>query len=324
MRPAAADQWRSVAEHHSKTEESVIFPGHAVVGAYLRAFRRDRKLRLTDAARTIGASAARVCRMELGTSESKPDAVHALLKSYGLYCPRCLKTINELLAPPAARDRFVDTQPGCHTRLRACEQDANRLRYFSSYLIPPAFRTHSYTTALRASDALSAHLPWSTHHSAELATEVVGPDTPTRRYGTHLWLPTTGLTTREATLILDASVLRRTVVPPGVLAEQLRALRDAAHRGRLTLRVLPLTAGASGYPGALTEITRRSTRLYVQPAARCFHYSASGSTATSAEWCFTNSENEALSAEGSLAAIEEAAIQLAQLAERDAAASWFS
>ncbi|UED86329.1 Scr1 family TA system antitoxin-like transcriptional regulator [Streptomyces profundus] len=235
-----------------------------------------------------------------------------------------MRTIDELLAPPAARDHFADTRPGCHARLRACEQDADRLRHFTSYLIPPAFRTHSYTMALRESDALYAHLPWTTHHPSQPAAEVIGPDSPSGHEGTHLWLPTTGLTTTDTTLILDASVLRRTVVPPGVLAEQLRALRDTAHHGRLTLRVLPLTAGASGYPGALTEITRRSTRLYAQPATHWISYSTAGPTAISAEWCFVNSENDALCPEGSLAAVEEAAVQLAQLAEREATASWFS
>lgn len=64
-------------------------------------------------------------------------------------------------------------------------------------------------------------------------------------------------------IILDESVLHRTIGSPTIMRDQLSALATASNRARLSIRILPFSAGA--HPGMDSRFTMISTRRHHAP-----------------------------------------------------------
>ncbi|MGQ0776630.1 MAG: helix-turn-helix domain-containing protein [Pseudonocardiales bacterium] len=233
--------------------------------AQLRTLREQAGFSGAEVAKRIGMSPSKISRIETGISGMQIEDVAALL---GLY-----------QAPAATRDELLDLvrrsgergwwtrQPGLPRLWRSLidfEAKAARVQNYEAMFVPGLLQTAEYTRAIIQGVA-------PTVSESELDNLVAA------RMARQAVL--TRASAPQFFAVVDEGVLRRPVGEPGVMYRQLQHLLAVAEQPHVTLRVVPLAAGAhAGLRGpfvimefaeepALVYLENHSTEMFLEEEA---------------------------------------------------------
>ncbi|MFE6281445.1 helix-turn-helix domain-containing protein [Streptomyces sp. NPDC057877] len=205
------------------------------LGAELRALRARLGVTSGEAARLVGWHQSKVSRIETGASGVKPADVRLLLDAYGVEDPE----LRELLLMLAGSDEgggrhhwwhaYRGVLPPTYRDFISLESQATAMRTLETSVVPGLLQTPEYARAVtRAALGGGAQDQLEALVEVRLARqEVLRSPRPLR-----------------LSAVLDEAVLRRKVGGPGVMAQQLVRLVEAARLPQVRLQVLPFAAGA--------------------------------------------------------------------------------
>lgn len=208
--------------------------GQMVLGMRLRDLRERAGCSFSEAAQALSVNSTTVRRMEKAEVGLKPPYVEKLLKTYGIPRPEidAFLSLVEEANRPGWWHRFRDVVPPWFRLYVSLEGEAGLIRAYEPHCIPGLVQTPEYARAL-----LRAGFP-----NAE-------PDELGRRV--ELRMQRQQLLHREDAprlwIVLEEQALRRPVGGPEVMRAQIDRLIEAAAEPRVTLQIMPLSAGP--HPG---------------------------------------------------------------------------
>ncbi|MQA16245.1 MAG: helix-turn-helix domain-containing protein [Pseudonocardiaceae bacterium] len=223
------------------------------VAAELRTLRERAQLSGAEVAKRLGMSPSKISRIETGNSGLQIEDVAALL---GLY-----------QVPASTRDELLDLvrrseergwwtrQPGLPKLWRSLidfEAKATRVQNYEALVVPGLLQTAEYARAI-----IQGVAPTITN--AELDNLVAS------RLARQAVL--TRASAPQFFAVLDEGALRRPVGEPGVMHRQLQHLLGAAEHPHVTLRVVPLAAGAHAGlrgPFVILEFAEEPALVYLE------------------------------------------------------------
>jgi transcriptional regulator with XRE-family HTH domain len=223
------------------------------VAAELRVLREQAGLSGAEVAKRMGMSPSKISRIETGNSGLQIEDVAALL---GLY-----------QVPASTRDELLDLvrrseergwwtrQPGLPQLWRSLidfEAKATRIQNYEALVVPGLLQTAEYTRAIIQGVA-------PTVSEAELDNLVAA------RMARQALL--TRAKAPQFFAVVDEGALRRPVGAPGVMHRQLHHLLGAAEQPHVTLRVVPLSAGAHAGlrgPFVILEFAEETALVYLE------------------------------------------------------------
>ncbi len=205
------------------------------VAAELRRLRKRAGLTTGEAGARLGLSQPKVSRMETGTTGLRLDDVAAMLGLYHVPATRREQLMD--LLRQAAEPGWVQVHgrglPEQWQALIEWEDKATALRNYQPSVLPGLVQTADYARAI-IRDTADHDLP-----EFEVDTKVAA------RLGRQ------GILSRtlppQLDVLLCEPALRVPVGGPGVLAGQLRHLLELTRRSKVTIQVIPLSAGP--HPG---------------------------------------------------------------------------
>jgi transcriptional regulator with XRE-family HTH domain len=209
------------------------------LGVELRQLRRRAGLQLIDVAGNLDCSASKISRLENGKGIPRMPDVVALMRIYDVTDDERQARLTRLVHESREQgwwerytdgvqaERFVMNAPARYTAL---ETEAVRVRSFEVAWVHGLLQVPDYTRAVLAA-LLSEH---------RTAAEVERLVELRLRRQEALVERTPPL---QLEVVLDESVLSRVVGSPGVMAAQLRALRERSVLPNVTVRVLPFGVG---------------------------------------------------------------------------------
>jgi transcriptional regulator with XRE-family HTH domain len=199
------------------------------LGARLRKLRTDSGLTINDVAERLLSSPTKISRLETGDRAPQLRDVRDLCEIYGV-APAAVTELMELarLARQPGWWQEYGLRPGSDTYV-GLEASALKIQNWEPSLIPGAFQTAEYTTAVlksfgRALDGLDQEEIGAVR--SERQKRLLGSDGP------EIWA------------IVDEAALRREVVPPDLMRVQLTRLLEISALPRVTLQTMPFSAGA--------------------------------------------------------------------------------
>ncbi|MBO0652174.1 helix-turn-helix domain-containing protein [Streptomyces triculaminicus] len=201
------------------------------LGATLRKLRARKGMTLEEAGRIVGVSKATVSRYETQAGPVKWPIVDALCREYG--ATEAERTAVVALAKDVKQqgwwNSFADSIPEHINLLLTLEDEAVREDHFACLYVPGLLQTRRYTEAVQH----ASEMRFSTEEIERLVDiRMKRQEILKRTSPPHLWV------------ILDESVVRRTVGSRDVMSEQLSHLLKANESPNITLQVLPFTKGA--------------------------------------------------------------------------------
>ncbi|MEU6112630.1 helix-turn-helix domain-containing protein [Streptomyces albidoflavus] len=213
----------------------------ALLGARIRRLRRAKGWSQTELAAKGATSQGRLAQMELGR-ETPSQTVCQLLD-------QALDADGELLALWAHIERTP--YPDWSRAFMRFEQRATRMRKYMAATVPGLLQTESYVRALltAARPSVGGALESLVRARLERRLLLTGESPP------YFWA------------ILDESVLRRPIGAPEVMREQLTYLLHMQETERVSLQVLPFSAGvhpALGGSVTVLSFDRRPDVAYLE------------------------------------------------------------
>lgn len=218
----------------------------------LREARERAGLTQNQVAEEMEWSGSKVIRIENGDVTISTNDLRSLLTFLGV---RDKTVVADLLAATRiARTRqqrawyqaeeFRDTLTDAMRKLIEYETEATEIRSYSVYYIPGPLQTQGYATALmsRYEDELSE-------------------DQRTRRVEARMRRRQALLSRSDGvqiSVMVDESVLRRTIGGPAVFADQLRDLKKKVEDGIIRVRMVPFSLDASVTNNAMFDLLRLS------------------------------------------------------------------
>lgn len=204
------------------------------LGAELRALRTRAGLTSGEAARRVGWHQSKVSRIETGRSGVRPADVRLLLDAYDVRDPELLELLVVLAGSDGdGRHRWWNAYrgllPPTYRDFISLESQASAMRTLENSVVPGLLQTPEY-----AREVTRAALDGLPDDKVDALVEVRLARQDVLRSKTPLRL----------SAVLDEGVLRRSVGGPGVMARQLRCLRDAARLPHVRIQVLPFGVGA--------------------------------------------------------------------------------
>jgi transcriptional regulator with XRE-family HTH domain len=223
------------------------------VAAELRVLREQAGLSGAEVAKRMGMSPSKISRIETGNSGLQIEDVAALL---GLY-----------QVPASTRDELLDLvrrseergwwtrQPGLPQLWRSLidfEAKATRVQNYEALFVPGLLQTAEYTRAIiqgvapTVSEAELDNLVAARMARQAVVAQVRSP---------------------PSFAAVDEGALRRPVGEPGVMHRQLHHLLGAAEQPHVTLRVVPLAAGAHAGlrgPFVILEFAEETALVYLE------------------------------------------------------------
>jgi hypothetical protein len=212
-----------------------------LVGGQLRKLRVAAGIAPERAGHHIRGSHAKISRLELGRTSFKERDVRDLLNLYGVRDPAEVEAFLELVRranEPGWWHRYNDLMPGWFETYLGLEHAASSIRTFEAQLVPGLLQTEAYARAVVALG----------HENVEATRRV-----ELRRRRQEL-LDRSGGPTLWA--ILDESVLHRSIGGTAVLREQLEHLVRMCGHLRVTIQVLPYSAGGHAALGGSFTMLR--------------------------------------------------------------------
>lgn len=210
------------------------------LGSELRRLRESRSLRLEDVAARLDVAPSTVCRIETGKAPTRTSYLAVMLDMYGIDDPD-----ERMLLEDMARDgqrkewwaAFDDLLPSGVPGFLGLESAASEVREFATDVVPGLVQVPRYAAA-----ALAASRP-------DLNDDQVKRLVVLQNYRQQL------LDASHVHLLLDESVLRRTIGAPGVMAEQLQRLLVVGARPLVRLQVLSLDTQHTVLTGSFTVLS---------------------------------------------------------------------
>lgn len=201
------------------------------LGKRMRLLREQANVTAKHAAAVIDGSVPKISRIETGKSALKRIEIEALLRAYGAGEDTITDTLNlmeEAKKPDWWEDEAAVVPIGLG-QLFNSESSAKTLRTVSSTIVFGMLQTESYARAI-----FDAHCPDDSE------------DVKARRV--KLRLRRQDLLTRsdppELIALVDEAALRREVGSRAVMREQIEHLIEMDKRPTITIKVIPLSAGA--------------------------------------------------------------------------------
>lgn len=210
---------------------------HRVLAARLRLLREVAGVSLAEAATVLGKHTMTVRRIESAETALDVGQIETLLRRYGVPPREVDRTLATVVAASRRgwwhRHRAALT-PG-QQRWIGMESAAALIRLWHPTLVPDLLRTPRYAAALHALRARAGTPDGSRPASTdEVVTLLRERQQRLHERGARLWV------------LLGEAALHTTVGGAQVMAEQRRALAEAAAREGCTLQVMPL--GAPAHP----------------------------------------------------------------------------
>jgi Domain of unknown function (DUF5753) len=171
---------------------------------------------------------SKVVRIETGTVGVSTTDLRALLGLYGLADEEKTHTLIDMARVARRRPwyaRYDHARDAGFTAFLGYEGTASEVREFQPLTIPGVLQTEDYATAIIEAN-LASHAEERRELRLKRQKMLLRQDGPFLRY------------------VLDESALRRQVGGRVVMLDQLGSLADAAGRPRVSVQVIPLTAGA--------------------------------------------------------------------------------
>lgn len=206
-------------------------PATRLVAHIARLMRQRRGLTQTELGVQIGFSAAAVSAMETNAQPASDEMLVAMERTIG----------DDIGIFLAARDYVrLDKYPEQFKNYALLEQEAMGLRVYATLVVHGLFQTKAYARALIG----GGYPPLSDDRVDELVEA---------RMARKALLDRDPVALIE--VVLEESVLRRTIGSHEVMRDQLLHLAECAKRRNVTLQVLPLDCGLLGeYAGARGEM----------------------------------------------------------------------
>ncbi|MFL1427909.1 MULTISPECIES: helix-turn-helix domain-containing protein [unclassified Nocardiopsis] len=182
-----------------------------------------------DAAKDLGWSAPKLSRIEDGkTRFIKPDDIDHLCDLYGIKDPQSREALHALAKQARERgwwseykDVFGDNV------LPDFETEASMIRAYEGLVIPGLLQTAEYTDAVfrggqaHPEELVERHV-WARMERQQILNKQKPP---------------------HFSVVIDEAALRRRVLAPGVMRDQLQHLVNMATRHNIDIQVLPFDAG---------------------------------------------------------------------------------
>ncbi len=236
------------------------------VAAELRKLRESAGMSCAEVAKRLGMSASKVSRIETGNSGLQVEDVAALLGLYQVHATRREELV-DLVRRAEERgwwQRQGSGLPQLWRSLMDFEATATRIQNFEPLVVPGLLQTAEYCRVIiRGTDATLSEAELDNLVASRMARQAL----------------LTRSTAPQFLAVFDEAALRRPVGEPGVLGRQLQHLVNVAERPNVTLRVVPLAAGAyTGLGGpfvilefngeaALVHVENHRTGLFLEEAA---------------------------------------------------------
>ena len=206
----------------------------------MRRYRENVGYALEDAARVLECDRSKISRIETGQRGIRPKELRELLTEYGV-------PDREQAALVAIASRggqrgwwhpYADVLPGPYLDYVIMESAAAEIMTYEAQVVPDLLQTDDYARAIAAAAEPG--------HATEPEREEAAAARATRRQAV-----LGGSAERRLSVILGEAALHQAVGGPGVMAGQISHLVQLADDfPRLTLQVLPFTAGAHAAAGS--------------------------------------------------------------------------
>lgn len=195
-----------------------------VLGKRLRDLRQAAGKSLEDAATCLGVSVLAIRRIEQGQVKWKMPYIRLLLEEYGVRGEDA-KVFLELAAEanqPGWWYRYRDVLPDWFRAFVSLEEEASLMRAYEPHYIPGLLQTEEYArTVLRAGLRDEQEIERRVELRMERKRRLVQPNGP------DFWV------------VMDETVLRRPVVAPKVMRDQIDHLIEVVALPNVTLQVIP-------------------------------------------------------------------------------------
>jgi transcriptional regulator with XRE-family HTH domain len=212
------------------------------LGAELRQLREARALRLEDVAARLDVAPSTVSRIETGKAPARTSYLVAMLDLYGVTDPQLRRTLTNLAREGQRKDWWTpsrDLLPAGAGAYLGFEAAAPEIRGFSALTVPSLLQTADYAAAL-----LTITRPGlSDEHRCDLAEMQRQRQEQLRRSRQRLHI------------IIDESLLLRTIGTPAVTASQLKHLLTATTDPRITIQLAPLATAAPAVSPSFMVLT---------------------------------------------------------------------
>ena len=244
------------------------------LGGALRRRREAAGVSRERAGEAIRASPAKISRLELGRVGFKERDVADLLTAYGVHDAAERVEFLDLARQantPGWWHRYSDLLPAWFETYLGLEQAASVIRNYEIQFVPGLLQTRDYA---RAVTLLGHSDPVEVERRVELRMQrqelLTGPNPPT------LWA------------VIDEAALRRSLLGPAQIHEQLTHLIEMNERPNISLQVAPFSYGghaAAGGPFAILRfaepdlpdivyLEQLTSALYLDKRADVEHYAA--------------------------------------------------
>jgi transcriptional regulator with XRE-family HTH domain len=237
------------------TSSNPVTPRHRL-GGELRTAREAKGLTREQAAKTIGFSLSKLLRIEGGEQGVSPVDLRALLALYDVTDEGRVAELGQL----ARESRRTSWWSGYRdyisrqfAQLLGLEGAALLIRVFHPLLIPALLQTNDYAFELlrpRTGEAKAREL---THLRVERQEQLFGrAEPPAMRF------------------VFGEEALHRPIGSPRVMERQLRRLLELADEPSVSIRIVPLSAGAHpGLSGSfiLLDLNETEVLLFLEGAA---------------------------------------------------------
>ncbi|BFU42736.1 helix-turn-helix domain-containing protein [Krasilnikovia sp. MM14-A1004] len=208
------------------------------LGLELKRLREERRLSREEVAAHLEVSVSTVSRIETGRGGLRPKDLRQLLDLFGVADEETRSDLEALARAGKVQGwwtRHAGELRSAYSTFIGLEAEASWLLDFEAITVPGLLQTESYARSL-----LASALPAMTDDAIEARVRVRMERQRARLGGT---LPV------DLWVVIDESVIRRSVGGPMVMREQLKHLVEVAGRPNVTIQVLPYSAGA--HPGVI-------------------------------------------------------------------------
>ncbi|MGW0393991.1 helix-turn-helix domain-containing protein [Streptomyces sp. NPDC003042] len=203
------------------------------LGAELRRLRLARGLTSTQVAEHLLISQPKISHLENGRRAIKPRDVRDLCGLYGVTDPQVIDSLMRMAAEADRQGWWVACGEVPYAVYIGLETAAASIRSYEPLVIPDLLQTPAYAAAV-----IAETIPLATAEQIAVRREVrLGRQSRAHHPGRplRLWV------------VLDESALRRVIGSPEIMREQLEYLNHLGAQPRITVQVLPHSAGA--HPG---------------------------------------------------------------------------
>jgi transcriptional regulator with XRE-family HTH domain len=200
------------------------------LGTDLRRLREQRSLRLEEVASQLGVAPSTLSRIETGKGPTRTSYLVLMLDLYGVDDADRRRFFLDLAREGQRKGWWAgcdDLLPVGAGNYLGLEAEAAALRAFELLVVPGLLRTREYGRAV-----IAARRPDLTSEQVERLMAVQGARQDVLR----------GSDPIELWLVIDESVLLRSIGPPDVMRGQLDRLAEACSEPTVTIQVLGLAA----------------------------------------------------------------------------------